>query len=97
MSRIVAPGRCPHVILLRGTLKLCGTRRYLLGKGPILVESGGEKPLFASRQDAHHCVERTKHIHSRLRAAFCDTSYWPKGLPDFQIMSKAKWLKLCTK
>lgn len=94
MPRSTAPGRCPHVILLRGTLTLAGTRRSLFARGPILVEKGGEAPRFNSRQDAHYCVQRTKAIRARLHASLLDGAYWPNGLPEFQIMSEAKWTKL---
>lgn len=97
MPRSCSPGQCPHVILLRGTLKLCGTTRMLLTKGPILVERGGDPPYFESRQDAHYCVTRTKQIYERLKLSMIEASYWPNGLPDFQIMSRQKWTRLCEK
>ena len=95
MPRTCAPGRCPHVILLKGTLRLAGTRRSMFSKGPVLVEDGGEEPHFRSRQDAHYCIKRTQQIHRRLRAALLETSFWPAGLPEFQIMSTQKWTRLC--
>lgn len=94
MPRTCAPGRCPHVILIRGTLKLAGTRRSMFSKGPILVEDGGDEPNFNSRQDAHYCVKRTKHVHAQLQLSGLDASYWPDGLPEFQIMSTQKWNRL---
>lgn len=94
MPRTFPPGRTPHVILLRGTLTPCGTMRAMFCQGPILVEKGGEHPLFKSRQDAHYCIKRTKKVHARLSRAMLDTSYWPKGLPEFQIMAETKWKKL---
>lgn len=95
MARAYPPGRCPHVILIRGTRNLCGTARMLLTPGPILIEKGGEKPIFKSRQDASNCVGRTAKIHAQLKDSMMDGSYWPNGLPDFQIMSQKKWVTLC--
>lgn len=94
MPRTCAPGRCPHVILLRGTLTLAGTRRSMFSKGPILVETGGDEPRFNSRQDAHYCIKRTKWVHERLARSCMENAFWPGGLPEFQIMSTQKWNRL---
>ena len=96
MPRTCAPWRCPHVILLKGTLTLAGTRRSMFSKGPILVESGGDEPRFNSRQDAHYCIKRTKWVHERLARSCMENAFWPGGLPEFQIMSTAKWNRLRT-
>jgi len=97
MARSCSPGQCPHIILLRGTLTPCGTARMMLTRGPILVARGGDKPIFKSRQDAHYCVTRTTQIFERLKLSMIEGSFWPQGLPKFQIMSVQKWTKLCEK
>jgi hypothetical protein len=97
MPRSCSPGHCPHIILHRGTLQPCGTRRMIVCRGPVLVDKGGDRPLFKSRQDADYCITRTRQIHDRLKASLMERAFWPNGVPKVQIMSVQKWVRLCEK